>query len=103
MPEERLQRARYALMVDSTFVKNIPIDNVLSDGMVMRIPLSQIPETAEVLVTTFDPEMTRTHREPPPKKTIMSNVLDHLACEGLMTSLSEIEHRNPTTAQKTII
>ena len=28
MPKERLQRARFALLIDSTFLKNVPIDNV---------------------------------------------------------------------------
>ena len=66
MPKERLQRARYALIVDSTFLKNVPIDNVLSDVMVMTVPLSRIPEMAEVVVAMFDPEMAGTYREPPP-------------------------------------
>ena len=65
MPKERLQRARYTLLVDSTFLKNFFIDNVLSDVMVMTIPLSRIPEMVEVVVVIFDPEMTGTHRQPP--------------------------------------
>ena len=71
--------------------------------MVTTIPLSKIPELAEVVVAIFDPEMTETYREPPPKRVIFSNVFDHLACEGLMTRLSEIENRNPTTAQRTVV
>ena len=58
---------------------------------------------AEVLVTMFDLETLGTHREPPPKRVMISNVFDHLACEGLMTRLSEIEQRNSTTAQRTVI
>ena len=57
MPKERLQRARYALIIDSTFLKNVPIDNVLSDAIVMTFPLSRIPEMAEVVVAMFDSEM----------------------------------------------
>ena len=91
MPEKRLQRARYALLIDSTFLKNNPVDNVLSDVMVMTKPLTQIPEMAEVLVTMFDLQMKVTHRDPPPKRVVISNVLDHLACEGLMTRLSKIQ------------
>ena len=98
-----MQRARYALLVDLTFLKNIQIDDVLSDVMVMTIPLSQIPEMTEVLVPMFDTEMTGTQREPPPKRVITSNVLDHLACEGLMTILSEIKQRNQTIAQRAVI
>ena len=116
MPKERLQRVQYALIIDSTFLKNVPIDNVLSDVMVMTIPLSRIPEVAEVVVAMFDPEMTGTYHEPPPKTVIFFNLINHLACESLMTRLSEIigtrqrseiiglrENRNPTTAQKTVI
>ena len=51
----------------------------------------------------FDPEMTGTHREPLPKRLIFSSVFDHLACEGLMTRLLEIENRNPTTTQRTVV
>ena len=54
MPKERLQRARYVLVVDSTILKNVPIDNVLSDLMVMTIPLSRITEMAEMVVAMFD-------------------------------------------------
>ena len=75
MPKEMLLRARYAFLMDSTSLKN-----VLFKKMVMMIQLSRIPEIAEALVTMFDPEMTGTHREPPPKRIIISNVLDHLAC-----------------------
>ena len=57
--------------------------------MVLTVPLSRIPEMAAILVTMFDPEMTGTHQEPPPKRVIISNVLDHLSYEGLMTWLSE--------------
>ena len=96
MPKERLQRARYALILDSTFLKTVPVENVLSDVMVTTIPLSRIPEMAEVVVAMFDPEMTgSTYREPPPKRALVSNVFDHLARERLMTRLSEIENRNP--------
>ena len=103
MPKEMLRRARYKLIIDATFLKNVPIDNVLSDVIVMTIPLSRIPEMAEVVVTMFDPEVTGTYRKPPPKRVIFSNVLDHLACEGLMTRLSELKNRNPTTVQRTVV
>ena len=89
--------------MDSTFLKNIPIDNVVSDVMVMMIPLSRIPEMAEVLVTIFDLEMTGTLQEPPPKKVSFGNVIDHPAYEELMTRLFQIEHRNPNTAQRAVI
>ena len=68
MPKDRLQRARCVLQIDWTFLKNIPIDNVLSDAKVTTLPLSRIPMMAEVLATMFDPEMTGTHRDLPPRK-----------------------------------
>ena len=77
--------------------------NFLSDVMVMTIPLSLIPEMAKDIVTMFGPKMTGTHREPPPERSIISNELDHLVCDGLMTRLSEIGQRNPTTAQRAVI
>ena len=91
MPNERLQCARYARLIDSTFLKNIPIDNVLADVMVVTLPLSRIPEMAEVFVTMFDPEMTGTFKEPPPHKVVISNVFDHLACEGMMAQIASVE------------
>ena len=103
MPKERLQRARFALLVDSTFLKNIPIDNVLSDVMVFTLPLSRIPEIAEVLVTMFDPEMTGTFKEPPPRRVIISNVFDHMGCEGLMAQIANVEIINPTPAQRATV
>ena len=103
MPNERLQRARYALLVDSTFLKNIPIDNVLSDVMVFTLPLSRIPEMAEVLVTMFDPEKTGTFKEPPPHRVIISNVFDHLACEGMMAQIANVEILHPTSAQRATV
>ena len=52
--------------------------------MVFNLPVSRIPEMAEVLVTMFDPEMTGTFKEIPPRKVVTSNVFGHLACEGMM-------------------
>ena len=89
--------------MDSNFLKHITIHNVLSDVKVMTVPLSRIPEMAGVLVTMFDPEIAVTHQQPPPKSVIISNVLDHLACEGLMTRPSAMEQQNPTTAQRAVI
>ena len=103
MPKERLQRARYALLIDSTFLKNIPIDNVLADVMVVTLPLSRIPEMAEVLVTMFDPEMTGTFKQPPPRKVVISNVFDHLACEGMMAQIVIVELIQPTPEQRTTV
>ena len=56
MPKDRLQRARYALVIDSS-LKNVEVDNVLSNVMVLTLPLSKIPEMAEVMFGMFNPEM----------------------------------------------
>ena len=74
MPKERLQRARYALLIDSPFLKNISIDNVLADVMVVTLPLSRITEMVDVMVTMIDPEMTGTFKEPPSRHVIISNI-----------------------------
>ena len=103
MQKERMQRARYALLIDSTFLKNIPIDNLLADVMVMTLPLSRIPEMAEILVTMFDPEMEGTYKEPPPRRVIISNVFDHLACEGLIPAVSVMGDKKIITAQPTTV
>ena len=103
MPTERLERARYALLIHSTFLKTIPIDNVLADVMVVTLPLSRIPEMAEVLVTMFDPEMTDIFKEPPTRKVVISNVFDHLACQGMMAQIANVELLQPTPAQRTTV
>ena len=103
MQKERLKRARYALLIDSTFLKNIPIDNVLADVIVMTLPMSRIPEMAEILVAMFDPDMEGTYKEPPPRRVVISNVFDHLACEGLIPAVSVMGDKKITTAQRTAV
>ena len=103
LPKERLKRACYALIVNSTSPKNIPIDNVLADVMVFTMPFSPIPEMAEVLVLMFDPEMTGTFNEPPPRKVEISNVCDHLACEGVIAQTANVEILHPTPAQRATV
>ena len=71
--------------------------------MVFTLPMSRIPEMAEVLVTMFDPEMTGTFKEPPPRRVIISNVFDHLACEGIMAQIANVEILNPTPAQRATV
>ena len=104
VPKERIQRARYAFLIDSTFTKNVPLDNVMPDVMMITLPLSRILEMVEVLIAIFDPEMKgTTFREPPPGKVINSNVFDHMACEEMFTLLHEIEHSNPARIRGNII
>ena len=77
MPKDRLQRARYNLLIDYTFLINIPLDNVLHEVMVMTLPLPRILEVGEVLVTMFHLEMTGIYRKPTLRKVVISNVIDH--------------------------
>ena len=70
-------------------------DNVLPDVMFMTIPLFRIPEMAELLVAEFVPDVTGTYRTPPRKRVVISKVHDHVACERLMTRLSEKKTAQP--------
>ena len=90
-----LQRASYCIMVDSTFRSDMAIDNLMPDVMVATMPLARLPEMAEVVVAIFAPELTSSLREPPPQRVIFANVLDHMACEGL---LGEIDNRMQDSA-----
>ena len=71
--------------------------------MVVTLPLSRIPEMAQVPVTMFDPEMTGTFKESPPRKVIVSNIFQHLACEGMMAQIANVELLQPTPAQRTTV
>ena len=68
----------------------MPIDNVMPDVMVVTMPLARIPEVAEVVAAIFDPSVTGSLKEPPPQRVIIANVLDHMACEGLLMNLDAI-------------
>ena len=68
-------------MVVSTIPCDLPYDNVVPDVMVVRVPLSRLPEMAEVAVAMFAPEFEGSLKEPPPKR-FFENLIDHMACEG---------------------
>ena len=51
----------------------------------------------------FDPEMTGTFKEFPPRKVIISNIFDHLACEGMMAQIANVELLQPCPAQRTMV
>ena len=95
-----LQRARYCLVVDSTCRSDLQIDNLMPDVMMMTMPLARIPEMAEMVVAIFAPELTGFLKEPPPQRMIIANVLDHMACEGLLIELNAVmdDTRNPDGA-----
>ena len=78
-----MQRARYCVIIDSTCRSDLPIDN-------LTMPLARIPEMAEMVVTIFDPNLTGSLKKPPPQRVIFANVLDHMACEGLLMNLDVV-------------
>ena len=49
--------------------------------LVVTKPLSRLPEMAEVTIAMFSP------REPPPRRIIFANLMDDMACEGLLKHL----------------
>ena len=51
------------------------------------MPLLRLPEMAEVAKAMFAPELEGSQREPPPKRFIFANIIDHMACEGLLQDL----------------
>ena len=56
MSKEAIQRTRYCVMVDSTVPCDLPLDNVIPDVLVVTMPLSRLPERAEVAIALFSPE-----------------------------------------------
>ena len=55
--KEEIQRTRYCVMVDSTVPCDLPLDNIIPDVLVVTIPLSRLPEMAEVAIAMFSPEL----------------------------------------------
>ena len=78
----------------------MPLDNVLTEVIVMTLLLSTMQETAEVLVAMFDPEIRRTYKKPLPKRVVICNVFDHLTCESFLLKTSAIEQEEPTLAAR---
>ena len=85
-----LQCARYCVLIDSTCRSNLPIDSFLPDVLAITMPLARIPEMADMVVAMFDPNLTGLPKEPPPQRVIIANVLDHMACEGLLMNLDTV-------------
>ena len=56
MSKEAIQRTRYCVMVDSTVPCDLPLDNIIPDVLVVTMPLSRLPEMAEVGIALFSPE-----------------------------------------------
>ena len=85
-----LQRARYCVAVDSTCRSDLPIDNLMPDVLVLTMPLSRFAEVAEMIGVMYDPNLTGSLKEPPPQRMIFANLLDQMACEGLLRDLDTI-------------
>ena len=85
-----LQRARYCMAVDSTCRSDLPIDNLMPDVLVLTMPLSRFTEIAEMVGAMYDPNLRGSQKEPPPQRVIFANLLDHMACEGLLRDLDAI-------------
>ena len=85
-----LQRARYWVAVDSTCKSDLPIDNLMPDVLVLTMPLSRFAEVAKMVGAMYDPNLRGSLKEPSPKRVIFANLLDHMACEGLLRELDTI-------------
>ena len=85
-----LQRARYCVAVDSTCKSDLPIDNLMPDVLVLTMPLSRFAEVAEMVGAMYDPSLRGSLKEPPPRRVIFANLLDHMVCEGLLRELDTI-------------
>ena len=89
-PLLKVQRARYCVAVDSTCKSDLPIDNLMPDVLVLTMPLSRFAEVAEMVGAMYDPNLRGSLKEPPPQRVIFANLLDHMACEGLLLELDTI-------------
>ena len=87
IPRNLIQRTRYCVIVYSTVPCDLPYDNFVPDVMMVTMPLLRLPEMAEVAIALFAPELEGSQREPPPKRFIFANLVDHMACEGLLEDL----------------
>ena len=95
-----LHRARYCVAVDSTCKSDLPIDNLMPDVLVQTMPLSRFTEAAGMVGAMYDPNLRGSLKEPPPQRVIFANLLDHMACEGLLRELDTImtDTRRPGNA-----
>ena len=50
IPKNLIQRTRYCVTIDSTVPCDLPFDNTVPDVMMVTMPLSCLPEMAEVAI-----------------------------------------------------
>ena len=101
--KEAIQRTRYCVMIDSTVPCDLPLDNIIPGVLVVTMPLSRLLEMAEVAIALFSPEGPQS--ELPPSRIIFANLMDHMACEGLLENLPHLlrEMSNNETLRKEVI
>ena len=99
MSLEAILRTRYCVMVDSTVPCDLPLDNIIPDALVVTMPLSRLPEMVEVAIALFSPEGPQS--ELSPSRIVFANLMDHMACEGLLENLPHLlrEMLNNETAR----
>ena len=61
----------------------------MPDVMVVTMALSRIPKTAEMVVAKFAHERVGSLNEPPSLKVNFANLVDHMACDGFLASVSK--------------
>ena len=95
-----LQRMRYCVAEDSTCESDLPIDNLMPDVLVLTMPLSRFAEVAKMVGAMYDPSLRGLLKEPPPRRVIFANLLDHMVCEVLLRELDTImtDTRRPGNA-----
>ena len=62
----------------------------MPDVLVLTMPLFRFPEIAEMVGAMYDPNLRGSQKEPSPQRVIFANLLDHMACEGLLLELDAI-------------
>ena len=77
-------------MIDSTVPCGLPLDNIIPGVLVVTMPLSRLPEMAEVAIAMFSPELEGPQKEPLHRRVIFANLIDHMACEGLLEDLPRL-------------
>ena len=95
IPKNLVQRTRFCVMVEPTIPCDLQYDNVVLDVMVATMPLFRLPEMPEVAVAMFAPVLEGSLKEPPLKHFIFANLIDHIACEGLLQDLPRILREMP--------
>ena len=104
IPKNLVHRTRYCVIINSTVPCDLLYDNIVPDVMMVTMPLSPLPEMAEVAIAMFAPERKGSQREPPPKRFLFANLVDHMACEGLLEDLPRMlrEMSNSETARNEV-